>query len=96
MNSAAGDLLQSEGARLAAWALAQGGVPYGVHMAALAVRDAALRECSEAPGASAEIERLRDALRYIAGDDVGGYAAHMSPREVARIALAPKQESGDE
>jgi hypothetical protein len=34
-----------------------------------------------------ENQRLRDALRYITGRDVAGYAAHMRPEEVARAAL---------
>lgn len=32
-------------------------------------------------------DKLYDALRYIAGDDVAGYEAHMRPEEVARKAL---------
>jgi hypothetical protein len=33
------------------------------------------------------IERLRDALRYIAGWDVAGYEAHLNPQAVATGAL---------
>lgn len=38
--------------------------------------------------------RYREALRYIMGEDVAGYEAHMRPEEVARAALDPQQTSG--
>lgn len=41
----------------------------------------------------AQIDRHRLALRYIAGEDIAGWASHLDPREVARDELARPRES---
>lgn len=39
-------------------------------------------------------DRYEEALRYIAGEDVGGFDAHMRPQDVARAALNPEGQEG--